>query len=154
VSLCPGGRAGRERALLWAASKGAVGAVEVLLAKGGDPNAANAYQRTPLSSAAEAGHTRVCEILLDRGAAINGQTDYGSTALMGAAVNGHGPVVKLLLARGADATRENHDGLAAWELARDPPVRAIFKEVRPVVYTLEMRISQSLIGAHPGSAED
>jgi ankyrin repeat protein len=118
-------------ALLWAASQGHEGIVELLLSKGADPKAANAYQRTPLVSAAEAGHTRVCEILLDRGAAINAQSDYGSTALMCAALNGHSPVVELLLARGADRKLENRDGVMAHELTRDWAIKAIFRKVRP-----------------------
>jgi uncharacterized protein len=119
-----------QSALLWAASKGTKGVVEVLLAKGADPNAANAYQRTPLVSAAEAGHTRVCEILLKHGADADAATSVGSTALMCAALNGHGPVVQLLLKWGADPTRENCHGLMAWELAQDSTVKAVFRKVR------------------------
>ena len=57
-----------KTALHYAAEKGHVAVVKILLRDGADKNGKDEKGRTPLSHAAENGHALVTEILLDAGA--------------------------------------------------------------------------------------
>jgi len=99
-----------ETLLYHAAAAGKADVVELLLAKGADPKAANDRGITPLYAAAQAGHPAALKALLARKADPNARTKDGDTPLH-AAIN-HVPgtaihpgcveAVKLLIAAGAD----------------------------------------------------
>ena len=88
-------------ALHWAAHRGDVKAVD-LLVRAGARHLSNRYGVTPLSLAAENGHAVVVERLLRSGANPNAALDGGETVLMTAARRGRADVVKALIEAGAD----------------------------------------------------
>ena len=77
--------------------------VEVLLARGADPNKARTGSVfTPCYIAAAKGHAGVVELLLARGADPNKAcTDHGATPCWAAAAEGRVEIVRLLVAHGA-----------------------------------------------------
>jgi len=89
--------------LVWAAQKGYLHAVELLLLKDGiDPDAKDLFGQTPLLLAAANGQESVVDLLLAKSAVDPNVKDthslYGQTPLAWAAKNGHESVVKLLMA--------------------------------------------------------
>lgn len=97
--------------------------VELLLAKGADPNAAskNAMQVCPLHSAVAHRNTEVAfemaSLLLQHGAEVNVAQHGGWTPLHQAAAHGQDKVVRLLLSHGADPSAKSDDGRTALEMA-------------------------------------
>ncbi len=100
---------------LFAADRGDVPLMQLLLSLGADPNIPNAAGTTPLLAAAgvgtnepqeeageEAEALEAVKLLLDRGADINAVDQNGDTAMHGAAYAISPLVVQLLAARGAD----------------------------------------------------
>ena len=79
-------------------SKGICSLPRYLLANGGDVNALNTYQATPLYHAAHSGHKRVVELLLEKGA----KPSPGALPLHAAAERGFIGVAEVLLASKAD----------------------------------------------------
>ncbi len=70
-----------RKALLWAATFGRVGVVELLLRRGVDPAGADEDRMTALHCAAGAGHMDVVELLLERGAPLEVENVWGGTVL-------------------------------------------------------------------------
>jgi ankyrin repeat protein len=99
------------KALVRAASKGNLKAVQDLLDHGAPVNATDSLGETALMAASSGGQTAVAQLLLSRGADVNAGDKYGETALMNAAGLGHLKVVKLLLAHGADLNAQGHGPL-------------------------------------------
>src|SRR5438045_5390865 len=76
--------------LSWAADKGHVDVVKLLLNANANIEAADKYVRTPLSWAAEKGHVDVVKLLLNANANIEAtDNEYGRTPLTWAAWNGN-----------------------------------------------------------------
>lgn len=102
-------------------------AVEILLARGADPNAvaANATALQPINSAAAAGNTVIVHLLLDRGADVDATQERGITALHSAAARNDVELVTLLLGRGADPYLTTDDGRTAAQLAKDERILAL-----------------------------
>lgn len=88
-------------ALLWAANREDVKAVELLIGAGANVKSANRHGVTPLSLAALKGNAAIIDLLLNAGADPNTALAEGETALMTAARTGKTEAVKVLLARGA-----------------------------------------------------
>ncbi|MEQ1897830.1 MAG: ankyrin repeat domain-containing protein [Vicinamibacterales bacterium] len=88
-------------ALHWAAHRGEVALVDVLLQAGAKATAVNAYGVTPLALAVESGDPGVVSRLLKAGADANAATTGGETALMTASRLGKAEAVKVLLEHGA-----------------------------------------------------
>ncbi len=88
-------------ALVWAAGKGDMEAIGLLLERGADVNARNPGGHTPLTAAATAGHTDAVKLLLNEGADPNSKKVYHRSALELALEGGHSDVAKLLEACGA-----------------------------------------------------
>ena len=85
--------------LIWAASKGDVGAIQRLATRGIELNPPDYDQRTPLHLAAAEGQDRVVKLLLDYGIPPNPRDRWGGTPLDDAYIQGHTNVIKLLEAR-------------------------------------------------------
>jgi ankyrin repeat protein len=109
-------------ALHWAVHRDALDVVDLLLAAGANPMAANRYGVTPLSLAATNGNARVVERLLRSGANPNAAIPGGETVLMTAARTGDVAVLKALLEASAEVNaRENTRGQTAlmWAAAEN-----------------------------------
>jgi serine/threonine protein kinase len=102
-----------EGAFAGAVEDGDTGAVDLYLAAGMRPDAADASGRTPLISAASKGHDQISRKLLSRGADVNAKDRGGSTALMEAARGDHRETAKVLLEAGADVNARDADGQTA-----------------------------------------
>jgi ankyrin repeat protein len=106
-------------ALHLAAFFGRPAVIDLLLARGADPNAwaTGGRQVQPLHSAVAGGHEEIAALLIAAGADVGSRQDEDYTPLMGAAQGGLAATVDLLLARGADPKAHNVDILTAAELA-------------------------------------
>ena len=95
-----------KQPLQYAAERGNIELVQILLVAGADINAAAAdnYGRTALQTAAEQGNIELVHILLAAGADVNAAAAdiWGRTALQAAAGKGNIELVHVLLAAGAD----------------------------------------------------
>eukprot|EP00884_Botryococcus_braunii_P014655 jgi/Botrbrau1/23190/Bobra.0041s0037.2 len=91
--------------LHWAASKGSLAIVEMILKakKMVDVNKLTHDGWTALHEAAANGHTDVVETLVDANACVDIRTSSGSTALHSAAANGHFGIVECLLKKSKEA---------------------------------------------------
>ena len=89
-------------ALLDAAYRDDLSAVERIVRSGGDVNAANRYGLTPLALACTNGNAAMVDLLVKAGADPNGILPGGETALMTCARTGNLDAVKVLLARQAN----------------------------------------------------
>jgi len=90
-------------ALHWAARRGDIDMVRMLIAAGGNVRAITRLGNyTPLILAAEAGSAPAIDALVAAGADVKGTTASGVTPLMLASASGQVEAVKTLVARGAD----------------------------------------------------
>jgi uncharacterized protein len=91
-------------ALHWAARRGDLDVVRMLLAAGANTKAITRLGNyTPLLLASGTGHAAIVDALAAAGADPKATTASGVTALMLASASGQADAVKILLARGADA---------------------------------------------------
>ena len=104
-----------ESALMIAALKGDLAAVQLLLDHGAKVNQPG---WSPLHYAATGPEPKVVQLLIERGADLNALSPNGTTPLMMAAQYGSEGSVDLLLARGADLSLRNDKGLRAADFAR------------------------------------
>ena len=104
-----------ESALMYAALKGHVALVKLLIGKDADVNKAG---WTPLHYAATHGDVEVVRLLLEHHAFVNAVSPNGTTPLMMAAQYGSPSAVKLLLDEGAEPLLKNEQGLNALDFAR------------------------------------
>ncbi len=104
-----------ESALMMAALKGNLPAVQRLLERGAKVNQPG---WTALHYAATGPDSKIVELLLERGAEVDAPSPNGTTALMMAAQYGSEASVELLLKRGADPERRNERQLRAVDFAR------------------------------------
>ncbi len=88
-------------ALHWAAYRGDVELVDLLLQAGAKATTVNAYGVAPLALAVEGGNPAVVARLVKAGADVNAGTTGGETPLMTASRTGKVDVVKVLLENGA-----------------------------------------------------
>ena len=104
-----------ESALMMAALKGNLPAVQRLLERGAKVNQPG---WAALHYAASGPDSKIVELLLERGAEVDAPSPNGTTALMMAAQYGSEASVELLLKRGADPERRNERQLRAVDFAR------------------------------------
>ena len=93
--------------ICWAAYKGKLEVVKMLLEAGSDPNTADGNGNCPLHWAVKRGFKSTAKLLLDSGADLNQTDGHGQTPLYWAARIGHTDVVRMLLNAGADPNRQN-----------------------------------------------
>jgi len=90
-------------ALYWAACKGHIGIVNMLIEAGADVNIADSLGVTSIKGAIEKGHSEVVSRLIDAGARLDFRDrTTGQTLLHLAALYGHKGIVETLLAAGVD----------------------------------------------------
>ena len=90
--------------LIWAASKGDLGAVHRLLVRGYDQDAADYDRRTPLHLAAAEGRRKVVQYLVENGAEVSPEDRWGGTPLDDAMRHGHVELAEWLAEQGARAS--------------------------------------------------
>ena len=88
--------------IFFAAKKGEVEKVKILIKKGEDVNSRKGFGVTPLILASSYGNTKIVKLLLDAGAEVDTPTANGNTALIHAGINNSWDIVKLLVEYGAD----------------------------------------------------
>ena len=86
--------------LIWAASKGDLGAIQRLLVRGSDLNAADYDKRTPLHLAASEGQEDIVQFFIEEGIDLNPRDRWGGTPLDDAQRHGHSQVAQLLESHG------------------------------------------------------
>ena len=109
-----------------AAFNGNTALLDLLIAKGADPNAVDATGKTAIVYAASRGFTHAVARLIEAGVTVNRTYGHGLTALMWAAgyADGAGTddireVIALLLTHGASPDARDDRGKSAVEIARD-----------------------------------
>lgn len=117
-----------ETAMMLAALKGQVEAVQRLLDRGA---AVNRPGWAPLHYAATGPEPRVVALLLDRGAQVDAPSPNGSTALMMAARYGSDDSAFLLLAKGASTSLRNQKDMNAADFARSVGRDALAAKLTP-----------------------
>ena len=111
-----------------AARKGHKEIAELLLAKGADVNAKNAYGETVLLgvsgevvpsyfSGSDDGRNEIVELLIANGANVNAAKDTGGTPLHFAAWSRHKEIAELLISNGANVNAKMIDGKTPLDLA-------------------------------------
>ena len=108
-----GAGAASDGRLIEAVRKADVKALEELLQKHVDVNAADADGSTALHWAAIGNNFEIADRLLRAGAAVGATTRYGLTPLLLACSNGTAALVERLLAAGADASSASPEGETA-----------------------------------------
>ncbi|KAK9831130.1 hypothetical protein WJX74_004458 [Apatococcus lobatus] len=99
--------------LHWAASKGAGGILDLLIAKGANVNITSHDGWTPLHEAATNGHVSAVKALIKAGVQVHAKTSNGLTALHNAASAGHMAVVQQLLEAGSSINARTASGTNA-----------------------------------------
>jgi ankyrin repeat protein len=102
--------------LAWAARKGALGVVELLLAKGADREARTLTGATVLHVAVASSKIEVVRALIKAGADLNARDNNGFTPLMVAGQQGELEIVELLLEAGADKAMKDNRGRTAFDI--------------------------------------
>ena len=108
---------GQSRTLLDVIKTGDAAAARTLLARGGDPNSADADGSTVLHFAVENDETELIQALLAAGARARVANRHGITPLHLAATNGNATIVQRLIAAGADVNGVTPGGETALMMA-------------------------------------
>ena len=108
---------GQSRTLLDVVKAGDAAAARTMLARGGDPNSADADGSTVLHFAVENDETELIQALLAAGARARVANRHGITPLHLAATNGNATIVQRLIAAGADVNGVTPGGETALMMA-------------------------------------
>jgi ankyrin repeat protein len=96
---------GRTAVFVAAMSEPSAAIVKLLIARGADVHATDAFQNTTLTAAAYGNDLATLRLMLDAGIDVNAAGITGVTPLLGAAYHGNLAAVRLLLSKGARANR-------------------------------------------------
>ncbi len=99
-----------ETALIRAAARGDLVAVNRLLDAGAEIHARDAHGRNAVLAATQGGHEAVAQALIARGADVNAQDEQRDSAFLLAGARGHTGIVRAALAAGADFSLTNRYG--------------------------------------------
>jgi hypothetical protein len=133
--------------LFAAAARGDAARIAALVAKGVDPDARDAQERTPLMHAAL---QPAADALLAAGARADARDADGRTALHHACARGHDGVVHRLLEAGLDLLDRDRQGASALELA----LRAPYRNAATAVALLQRQASVGRAPVPRGAALD
>ena len=92
--------------LMWVIGEKNLTLMEEIIRRGGDVNAVDSYERTPLTWAAVTGDDPAIRLLLANGAVLNRKFRDGGTALTMAVIGNHISTVRLLLSYGANVSAQ------------------------------------------------
>ncbi len=118
--------------LAWAASKGALEVMEVLVSHGADGSRTDALQMNALHAAAGENRAKAIDWLLERDFDINSQSIFRFTPLHIATITRSYDAVTKLLERGADPLAKTKRGETAYDLAKEYDHTSIRKELEKV----------------------
>ena len=90
-----------RKPLYYAAKKGKLEVVQVLVSKGANVNDRDEKGETALFIACVKGHNDVVKFLVERGADVNTKTEKGKTPLEMAKKGGHKEIIQMLESKGA-----------------------------------------------------
>jgi uncharacterized protein len=132
-TAAPTAQVERQRlAMLEAAEKGDVSAINRLIIVGGKVNVRDETQRTPLLIAVEFNHLEAFKVLLAEGADINAQAHNQDTPWLLAGARGRTEMLKLMLTKDPDLTIRNRFGgnalIPACERGHVETVRLLLSE--------------------------
>jgi len=121
--------------MIWASSKGDLGALQSLIARGCDPNEADYDRRTPIHLAAAEGRTQVVRYFIEYEAEINPRDRWGGTPLDDARRHGHTQVAELLERLGGvgGETEFNESPMGA-ETSFDQPSGEVSNQIIESIY--------------------
>lgn len=115
----PDGMTALLAATAYARTTREIAGIELLLARGADPNLANAEGNDPLMMTARHGLIEGVIVLLQAGADPKHANRFGTTALMQAARGHLVETVRVLIRAGADGSQKDERGLTATGYARE-----------------------------------
>jgi hypothetical protein len=115
----PDGMTALLAATAYARTTREIAGIELLLARGADPNLANVEGNDPLMMSARHGLAEAVLVLLKAGADPRRANRFGTTALMQAARGHLVETVRLLIRAGADPSQMDDHGLNAAKYARE-----------------------------------
>ena len=128
LALMPDSQATKDRVLRQAARGGRIDLVQLLLAQGANPDAADASRHAPLYFAASAGSADVVALLLEKGVDVNRKDQYGFSALYAASGQGSRDVIQMLLSRGAKLGDGWSTAVAAAVYAHRPDIAGLLMD--------------------------
>lgn len=140
--------------LHYAATRGHLDVLELLLTFGWHVDSLNDMRETPLHLAAYNGHASVAECLLDRGADVNALNSDDETPLFYAARKSHNRVVRLLIRRECDLMRPNRFGDVAEDEATHEKTQLEFTIGKEDVQRLYTAARPSKSKCHGSASSD
>ncbi len=118
--------------LIWAASKGDLGAIQRLTVRGLDLNAADYDKRTPMHLAAAEGQENIVRFFIGEGVDLNPRDRWGGTPLDDAYRHGHVKVGELIESHGGVSCQARKGGPDCL-ISDDYPVQGLHHELEKVV---------------------
>ncbi|MBN2461630.1 MAG: ankyrin repeat domain-containing protein [Candidatus Cloacimonetes bacterium] len=113
------------RTVLHTAYKAPLEAIQYMLEKGADVNAADTSGITPLHDAAWRGDVKVVRFLVENGAKVNTRSNQGMTPILNSAFTDSVAVLRYLLEQGADVNCFDHENKACYSSWGTPLLQTV-----------------------------